>query len=99
MDVIRKILDSWGEEYKSFFDPLLSLTPAQRQYFLRRSFFEHLHLCQFLQLVTENHCESQAAAESYQEDVKSAFESENFETLSAGYMAGSEVVHHSDPEL
>ena len=96
-DTIRQILNAWGEEYKLFFDQLFSLTHSQRQEFLKQSFFQGLQLCQFLQMLTENHCQSYETCKSYQNDVTLAFESNQFETVFSGYMEGSDLIDHPDP--
>lgn len=98
IDAIRQIFDSLGEEYKPFFDELMSLKPPQRHHFLKQSFFAGLDICQFLQLLTENHpqCQSYDRTESYQNDVTATFKSHKFEVLFSGYMEGSKIVNHTD---
>ncbi len=94
---VRKIFASRGKEYASFFDRLMQLTPAQRQFFLHTSFFVSNSLCQFLQLTTENQVESYETTASYQKDVTSAFKSHRFIKLFAGYREGTTVIDHPDP--
>ncbi len=96
VEKVEQELSSLGVKYTNFFNKLAALTAAQRQCFLRKSFFKGLSLCNFLDLLTANSATTLQSIESYRQDVTAAFETHHFETLFANLIEVSVTIPHPD---